>query len=53
LKKQGQRLEKDNPAKAAAKLREARTIWRAVENRYRNDPSAGPILRELRRDRGQ
>jgi serine/threonine-protein kinase len=53
LSNQARKLARDDPDEAAAKRREARKIWDAVENRYRNDPSARAVLRELRRDRGQ
>jgi hypothetical protein len=32
---------------------EAEEIWKGLEELYRGDPSAGPILEEVRKDRGQ
>ncbi len=32
---------------------QAEAIWRALENLYRDDPSARPILDEIRKDRGR
>jgi serine/threonine-protein kinase len=41
------------PFEAQEKLDRAKAIWNAIERRYGNDPSARPIVEEMKKDRAQ
>jgi serine/threonine-protein kinase len=45
-------LERARELRDAGKRRQAEEIWSGLEGLYGNDPAAGEILKELRRDRG-